>query len=167
MQLPQCGKCHIINRCCKHCSKPNPQHFCHLCTLHCRFINTVLQVSRRSRPVSFLPLLPTLKLHKCHEKSRPATFLLLLPVLKFYHPTTDRDWTQPRRQYQILIRCCIWSKITTNTHPAIKLQSFEPQSIIEQIWHCLEKRSSLLKLLWVLLSIWIKELRDTFKWKWY
>ena len=101
------------------------------------------------------------------RKSRPATFLLLLPVLKFYHPTTDRDWTQPRRQYQILIRSCIWSKITTNTHPAIELQSFEPQSIIEQIWHCLEKRSSLLKLLWVLLSIWIKELRDTFKWKWY
>ena len=74
MQLPQCGKCHIINRCLKHCSKPNPQHFCHLCTLHCCVINTVLQVSRRSRPVSFLPLLPTLKLHKCHEKADPLHF---------------------------------------------------------------------------------------------
>ena len=141
----------------------NPQHFCHLCC----GINTVLQVSRRSRPVSFFATFTNSQITQMSRKSRPATFLLLLPVLKFYHPTTDRDWTQPRRQYQILIRSCIWSEITTNTHPAMELQSFEPQSIIEQIWHCLEKRSSLLKLLWVLLSIWIKELRDTFKWKWY
>ena len=142
MQLPQCGKCHIIDRCLKHCqlqqTKPTtflpPLYTALLCYKY-----STASVTEKQASFIFATFTNS-QITQMSRKSRPATFLLLLPVLKFYHPTTDRDWTQPRRQYQILIRCCIWSKITTNTHPAIELQSFEPQSIIEQIWHCLKQK---------------------------